>query len=193
MMTRTVPILAALACFMPLAACANMEGDWPSLKTPAERQAGTCNDTRLALAETPVRGSGAETAAAQAGSGGPTLAAVATRIAEEQRDFTMALQNWTKQRAAAESAVNAAAGAAPASQAWATAQLEMSRFDQTAARFDQIRDAVSRAAGDLAVLAAGGANVSTTLMEAGQLLRRIDDAIAAHQAVAGPLQARLPR
>lgn len=203
MMTRTVSTLAALACFVPLAACASMEGDWPSLKTPAERQAGTCDNAQLALADVqtapkPVASSttpgaapsGTATAGAAAA---PNVAAVATRLAEEQRDFDTALASWTKQRTAAESAASAARNAAPASEAWATAQLELTRLNQSAARFDQIRDAVNRVTGDLALLAANGADVSATLVEAGQLLRRIDEAAAAHQSALGPLQANQSR
>ena len=206
MMTRTVSTLAALACFVPLAACASMEGDWPSLKTPAERQAGTCNDTQLAMAEPqpapqpapqtepkPVAGTAAPDSVASGAAAAPNVAAVATRLAEEKRDFDSALASWTRQRAATESAANAARNAAPASEAWATAQLELTRLNQSAARFEQIRDAVNRVTGDLALQAANGADVSATLIEAGQLLRRIDDATAAHQAALGPLQANPPR
>lgn len=208
MMTRTVSTLAALACFVPLAACASMEGDWPSLKTPAERQAGTCDNAQLALADlqtapkpvasglTPDAATpGAATAgpATPGAAAAPNVAAVATRLAEEQRDFDTALASWTKQRTATESAASAARNAAPASEAWATAQLELTRLNQSAARFDQIRDAVSRVTGDLALLAANGADVSATLVEAGQLLRRIDEAAAAHQSALGPLQANQTR
>lgn len=209
MMTRTVSTLAALACFMPLAACANMEGDWPSLKTPAERQAGTCND-QVALAEPQsiaalTQGTGTQATGIQAASpavaaqptgasvAAPNVAAVATRLAEEQRDFNAAQESWNKQRTAAEAAANAARNAAPASEAWATAEMELTRFNQSAARFEQIRDAVTRVTGDLAVLAASGVDVSATLREAGQLLRRIDEATAAHQSAVGPLQASQPR
>lgn len=202
MMTRTVSTLAALACFVPLAACANMQGDWPSLKTPAERQAGTCNDTQIAMAElqaapqtapSPVTDSASPGTVTSSTAAAPNVAAVSTRLAEEKRDFDSALASWTKQRAATESAANAARTAAPASEAWATAQLELTRLNQSAARFDQIRDAVNRVTGDLALLAANGADVSATLVEAGQLLRRIDEAAAAHQAALGPLQANQPR
>lgn len=203
MMTRTVSTLAALACFMPLAACANMDGDWPSLKTPAERQAGTCND-QVAMAEPQsvaalTQGTGAQAAlpagaqSAGATAAAPNVAAVATRLAEEQRDFDSALESWNKQRAATEAAASTARRAAPASEAWATAELELTRFNQSAARFEQIRDAVTRVTGDLAVLAASGVDVSATLREAGQLLRRIDEATAAHQSALGPLQASQPR
>lgn len=198
MMTRTVSTLAALACFVPLAACASMEGDWPSLKTPAERQAGTCDNAQLALADLqtapkPVASGLTPDAATAGAAAAPDVAAVATRLAEEQRDFDTALASWTKQRTATESAASAARNAAPASEAWATAQLELTRLNQSAARFDQIRDAVSRVTGDLALLAANGADVSATLVEAGQLLRRIDEAAAAHQSALGPLQANQSR
>lgn len=202
MTMRLVSLLAAVTCLTPLAACANMKGEWPSLKTPAERQAGTCDNLEVAMADRQslaaltAQGTGAQGVPQPSATGtvaGPTLAAVATRLAEEQRDFDTALQGWTRQRAATESAVNAASNAAPASEAWATAELELTRFNQSAARFDEIRDAVNRVTGDLALLAASGTNVSATLAEAGQLLRRIDDAAAAHQAAIGPLQARQPR
>lgn len=199
MMTRTVSTLAALACFVPLAACASMEGDWPSLKTPAERQAGTCDNAQLAMAEpqTPSQPAPATATTGSSASGtsaaAPNVAAVATRLAEEQRDFNAALESWSRQRAATESAVGAARNAAPASEAWATAEMELTRFNQAAARFDQIRDAVNRVTGDLALLSASGADVSATLAEAGQLLRRIEEATAAHQSALGPLQANQPR
>ncbi len=198
MMIRTVSTLAALACFLPLAACANKGGEWPSLKTPAERQAGTCNDTQVVKADLPFAETGAPPAPTEQSMAGqnsaePGVAAVAARLADEQRAFSMALESWNKQRGVTEAAVAAAKNAAPASEAWATAELELSRFNQTAARFDEIRDAVNGMTGDLALLAANGANVSASLAQAGQLLRRIDDASAAHLAAVGPLQASLSR
>ena len=203
MMIRTVSTLAALACFLPLAACANKGGEWPSLKTPAERQAGTCNDTQVVKADLPFAETGAPPAPtgqnmagqnkAGQNSAEPGVAAVTARLADEQRAFSMALESWNKQRGVTEAAVAAAKNAAPASEAWATAELELSRFNQTAARFDEIRDAVNGMTGDLALLAANGANVSASLTQAGQLLRRIDDASSAHLAAVGPLQASLSR
>jgi len=205
MMNRFPSLLAAVACFMPLSACANMEGDWPSLKTPAEQRAGTCDNLEVAKADPAsiaalAQATGTQGAATpapgqpQAGTAAaPNVAAVSTRLAEEARSFTAAQETWTRQRTATESAVNAARNAAPASPAWATAELELTRFNQAAARFDQIRETVSRLTGDLALLAANGANVQAPLQEAGQLLKRIDDAIAAHQAAVAPLQASMPR
>lgn len=204
MMMRLVSLLAATACLTPLAACANMDGQWPSLKTPAEQRAGACDDLQTAMAEMqapPAQATGAQATGAQAqppatdtGTGtAPNLAAVTTRLAEEQADFNTALENWNRQRTATESAVNAARNAAPASETWATAELELTRFNQNAARFEQIRDSITRLTGDLALLAANGANVSATLAEAGHLLRRIDDALNTHQSAIGPLQTSLPR
>lgn len=204
MMMRLVSLLAATACLTPLAACANMDGQWPSLKTPAEQRAGACDDLQTAMAEMqapPAQATGAQATGAQAQppatdtgtDTAPNLAAVTTRLAEEQADFNTALENWNRQRTATESAVNAARNAAPASETWATAELELTRFNQNAARFEQIRDSITRLTGDLALLAANGANVSATLAEAGHLLRRIDDALNTHQAAIGPLQTSLPR
>ena len=209
MMMRLVSLLAATACLTPLAACANMDGQWPSLKTPAEQRAGACDDLQTAMAEMqapPAQATGAQATGAQAqppatdtgtdtapNLAAPNLAAVTTRLAEEQADFNAALENWNRQRTATESAVNAARNAAPASETWATAELELTRFNQNAARFEQIRDSITRLTGDLALLAANGANVSATLAEAGHLLRRIDDALNTHQAAIGPLQTSLPR
>lgn len=204
MMMRLVSLLAATACLTPLAACANMDGQWPSLKTPAEQRAGACDDLQTAMAEMqapPAQATGAQATGAQAQppatdtgtDTAPNLAAVTTRLAEEQADFNTALENWNRQRTATESAVNAARNAAPASETWATAELELTRFNQNAARFEQIRDSITRLTGDLALLAANGANVSATLAEAGHLLRRIDDALNTHQSAIGPLQTSLPR
>lgn len=203
MMTRTASTLAALVCFVPLAACANMEGDWPSLKTPAEQRTGTCDNLEVAMAEpqavTAQPGPSAQPATGAAGGGAasgvaaPDVAAIATRLAEERRDFETALDNWQRQRTATESAAGAARNAAPASEAWATSELELTRFNQAAARFEQIRDAVNRMTGELAMLAASGTDVSAPLREAGQLLRRIEQAAAAHQAAIAPLQATQPR
>lgn len=214
MMMRLVSLLAATACLTPLAACANMDGQWPSLKTPAEQRAGACDDLQTAMAEMqapPAQATGAQATGAQATGAqaqlpatdtgtdtapnlaAPNLAAVTTRLAEEQADFNTALENWNRQRTATESAVNAARNAAPASETWATAELELTRFNQNAARFEQIRDSITRLTGDLALLAANGANVSATLAEAGHLLRRIDDALNTHQSAIGPLQTSLPR
>lgn len=204
MMMRLVSLLAATACLTPLAACANMDGQWPSLKTPAEQRAGACDDLQTAMAEMqapPAQATGAQATGAQAQppatdtgtDTAPNLAAVTTRLAEEQADFNTALESWNRQRTATESAVNAARNAAPASETWATAELELTRFNQNAARFEQIRDSITRLTGDLALLAANGANVSATLAEAGHLLRRIDDALNTHQSAIGPLQTSLPR
>lgn len=199
MMMRLVSLLAATACLTPLAACANMDGQWPSLKTPAEQRAGACDDLQTAMAEMqapPAQATGAQAQPPATDTGtdtAPNLAAVTTRLAEEQADFNTALESWNRQRTATESAVNAARNAAPASETWATAELELTRFNQNAARFEQIRDSITRLTGDLALLAANGANVSATLAEAGHLLRRIDDALNTHQSAIGPLQTSLPR
>lgn len=195
-MTYRFPsLLAAVACLMPLSACASMEGDWPSLKTPAEQRAGTCDNLEVAMADPRSVAS-----LQQAGSAKPDVSApaaeaagVAARLAEEARDLKMAEETWTRQRATTESAVKAAANAAPASENWATAELELTRFNQAAARFEQIRERIALLTSDMARLAASGADVSASLAEAGRLLRRIDDALAAHQTVAAPLQAGMRR
>ena len=200
MMNRFPSLLAAVACFMPLSACANMDGDWPSLKTPAEQRAGTCDNLQVAMADPRSvaalqQAGGAQPPQAPQGAAAPAVdaAAVAARLAEEIRDFQAAQTTWSSQRTATEAAVNAARTAAPASEAWATAQLELTRLNQAAARFDQIRERVALLTGDLARLAAGGADVSAPLAEAGRLLARIDESAATHQATVTPLQASMPR
>lgn len=202
MMKRTASLAAALSALLALPACASMDGSWPSLRTPAERASGKCEQTQPALADTgETAPQPAAAAPAQAGTAGtpapqsaaPSVRAIAARMAEEQRDFDAAAQEWNRQRAVAEKAAAAARGAAPASEPWATAELEISRLNQTAARFDETRATVDRMAGELAVLAANGTDVRATLVEVGRLISRIEAAQSAHTSALPALQANLRR
>lgn len=189
MMIRSVLRLAFPLVLMPLAACAASGGEWPSLKTPAEKRADA-GDAPVAMAEADAPAARPAPVATPAT---PDLAAIRARLAEERRDFEVAAKRWASQQATTEAAVTAARGAPAASEAWAKAQIELTRLSEAAAKFDDTRASVNRCAGDLAVLAAGGTDTNAILGDAGRLLRRIADAQAAHTEANQRLQGELAR
>lgn len=188
---------------MIMAGCAATDGDWPSLRTPEEKQAlaqgkplSTASAAPAAAApesaaSAPVSASVPASSATSAPT--PALSALAARLAEERRDFDVSYARWEKQKQAVDTAVAAATGAAPASEAWSKAQLELSRLSQAGAKFDEIRTTTNRVAGDLAVLAVSGMDVSATLGDTGRLIRRVDEALEQHRAAAEAADKRLKK
>ena len=162
----------ALFLLLATAGCAaTAQGEWPSLaRRPGEIESGA----RAAPAAEPP----AETSAP---AGDPAPDAVAAgRTADAAREFDEVRARWERQRTATEAAVAAARGTTPSSQAWAKAQLELTRLERIGAEMSDLRDRADAIAGDLAQAATQGTDVRAALEAVGALIGRIETARAAH-------------
>lgn len=164
---------ALILCLL-LSACATAsDKNWPSLaRRPSEQVAA-------GLATAPAAAGAPATASAPVASAAVTVSAA--RIDQADRELTAIEGRWTRQRAAAEAAVNAARGAARQSDAWSNAELERSRLAKTGAQVDDARERLNGIAGDLAIAAARGADVSASLAATGKLIARADTLRAEHE------------
>jgi hypothetical protein len=156
-----------------LPACSAADGKWPSLaRRPGELS--TTQTAPAASASAPVAGPASEAAvAADAAPAGPAVVAAA-RLSEIQRDVAEADARWRRQNEATQRAVAAARGTAQSSEAWAGAQLELSRLEKAGAALRELRERLDSVSGELAVASAAGANVAEPLGTAGRLIERVE-------------------
>lgn len=175
----------ALLLLLATAGCAaTADGEWPSLaRRPGEIESGSRAAPPTA---TPPE------AAAPSGDAAP-VAVAAGRTAAAAREFDEVAERWQRQRGATEAAVTAARGAAPSSQAWAKAQLELTRLERIGAEIAELRDRTDAIAGDLAQAATQGSDVQAALAATGALIARIEAARAAHLQVFESAQRSLTR
>lgn len=178
-----------LLLLLTTAGCAaTADGEWPSLaRRPGEIESGT-------RAAPPLQAAAPETTVPEAPAGDAAPVAVAAgRTAAAAREFDEVEARWQSQRGATEAAVSAARGAAPSSQAWSKAQLELTRLERIGAEIAELRDRTDTIAGDLAQAAAQGSDVQAALAATGTLIARIEAGRAAHLQVFENAQRSLTR
>ena len=152
---------------------------WPSL---AKRATETAVPIAGSDAVPDVRASGVAQRPGAAGSSGLAAAAigsgstlvnsdVAARLAIAERDVDSLEQRWRAQKSANQQA-NAAVQARPGIEAAATAQLETGRFDKLTGQVADETSQLEAIAGELAMAAATGLDVTAPLRTAGSLLSR---------------------
>jgi hypothetical protein len=180
----------ALLLLLATAGCAaTADGQWPSLaRRPGEIESGggAAPQPEIVPAATPAE------AAAPPGDAAP-VAVAAGRTAAAAREFNEVEARWQRQRGVTEAAVTAARGAAPSSQAWAKAQLELTRLERIGAEIAELRDRTDAIAGDLAQAATQGSDVQAALAATGAVIARIEAARAAHLQVFETAQRSLTR
>lgn len=180
-MTRTILLL----CLM-LAACAASEGPWPSLaRRPGEVGTTSAQPAEPASASAP--------ASPPVASATGDIAAADARLAQTAVDLEMTTARWQQQRGETERAVAQARGTAHSGPAWARGQLELSRLDKLGAQFSDLRARLDAVAGDLAVMAAGGMDVSASLRRTGELVARVSALQADHDRAFAAANADLQR
>ena len=164
---------------LTLVACAaGPGGNWPSLaKRPAEKIAA-------GLASAPAAAAVPSTPDAPP----PTAPVAMARVAEAGTDLDALDKRWAAQKATTEDAVAKAKTAARESDAWSTAQVELTRFQKVGGQATDIRSRLDAIAGDLASAAAKGEDVSAPLAAAGKLIDRADALAARHAETAQALQ-----
>lgn len=176
---RTAPLAAAVTACLLLSACAGAGNNWPSLaRRPAEKIAAGLS----APADAPSAASEAATAPPSS-----VVTVAAARISDSDKDLTGIETRWKRQETATQVAVATAKSAARDSDAWSAAQLELSRFGKIGAQASDARERLNAIAGDLAVAAANGSDVASSLAATGKLIARADALIAAHSAAAATL------
>jgi len=175
---------AVLLPLILLSACAAADGEWPSLaKRPGElAPAAAANPGQPQATDT---GAGATEAAA------PVV--VSARLAEATADVERAAQRLADAQRNADSAAAAAQGSPAGSEAASKAQLELSRLERAGAQIIDLRDRLDALAGDAALAAAGGANVSADVAGLGALIRRADALRADYDRGYAAARARLNR
>ncbi len=139
-----------------VAACAAPGGAWPSL---AKRSIETAPIPTVAPLEASAVGS-------------PAAADAATRLVVIVRDLKNLEDRAATQRELTDSAANAAARGDQAAQA--TLQLESGRLEKLGGQVAALHDRLEGIAGELAVAAARGGDVTATLRETGALIVRSD-------------------
>lgn len=175
----TVPRLAApaalIALLTALQACASADGQWPSLLTAQERASG-----KIMTAQASADDGAADGAADGVVPASAQTAEAAARLVQLRRDFAAAQERWASLKADADRAIaqtqGGEAGSTRTGPVWAAAQLAVSRMNNAAVRFDELRASTDQVAGDLAVQAAQGQQVSGPLADTGRLIARIQQA-----------------
>ena len=176
MIRRLVPMLL----LMPVAACAQSTASWPSLAIRAEELTAASIATTTADPAPPAPAAGV------------FEADIGSRLATIDRDLAALDQRWRSQAATTQTAVAAARGAKADSAPWAAAQLELTRLGQLGNQIDDLRDRLDRAAGDAALVAHGGADMTATLARTGDLLGRVATLQTAHRAAFDSANEALP-
>lgn len=157
---------ALLPLVLTLSACAAADGEWPSL---AKRPGELAPQAAVALS-----GAGAAPASGGEATAAAAPVVVSARLAEATADVERAAQRLAEAQRNADSAAAAAAGASAGSEAAAKAQLELSRLERAGAQIIDLRDRLDALAGDAALAASGGANVSGDVAALGRLIARAD-------------------
>lgn len=157
------------------------DAPWPSLLTPDERAVTNRLNTQMAATD----------ATADVKAMIPDLRQSSSEAGLLEMDLESALVRWTRQGAALEAALDAAATDAPNAATRAKAQIELSRLNNAAGRFDTLHSNAERLAGALAMLAVNGHPVAGPLRETGEALKMIEDAQAAHKVAVGTATRRL--
>ncbi|QCI79467.1 hypothetical protein E6W36_07675 [Hankyongella ginsenosidimutans] len=156
------------------------DAPWPSLLTPEERAATDRLNAQMTATD----------AAADMKAMIPDLRRSSGEADLLEKDLESAMIRWTRQGAALEEALDAAASN-PSSATRTKAQIELSRLNNAASRFDTLHSNAERLAGDLAMLSVNGHPVAGPLREAGAALKMIEDAQAAHRIAVGAATRRL--
>jgi hypothetical protein len=178
-------LLALPLLLVPLSACASADGPWPSLMTAEEAARAP---QAAGVPPKPVQIAQAAPEALTPATPGQLML---IRVGEQRRAFEFAKGRYERQLAAFTAARKAVSGAPGASNvSWTTAQLELSRLNQSVAGISDVISAGNGLAGDIAMQAASGADVSAALRQLGSLLaeaRSLQDSAtaAAKSAAAG--------
>lgn len=156
------------------------DAPWPSLLTPEERAMTSRLNEQMAAPD----------ASMDPNAMIPDLRQSSSEAGLLEKDLESALVRWTRQGAALEVALEALAEN-PDAAAQSKAQIELSRLNNAASRFDSLHSNAEKLAGELAMLAVNGHPVAGPLRETGEALKMIEDAQAAHRVVVGTATRRL--
>jgi hypothetical protein len=169
---------AILALAIAVAGCAGRGKDWPSLMTPEEQRTGKPAGApallpAVAAVDPPVAAPSPPPPKLSDGGATELIRAQASRLSEARRDA-----GYISERRRQQQAKLAATGAGikqkgPGDAQWNKAQLELTKLNQIAAEWDDLESIVNRAAGQLAIAAHQGNEVTSALAEAGALLVQI--------------------
>ncbi len=157
-----------------LCSCASAGGDWPSLRTRAERHVDAPIPAPVATLTQPVAVTPVEAipdAATEA-----RVQPLASRIEQERRSVNFINERWHKQQTVLAAALAAVKKKGPTDINWSKAQTELTRLNQIAGEFDDALNVVNTVTGQLAVVSAEGATVTKPLAAAGKLIKIIETA-----------------
>ena len=152
--------------------CAGNGGSWPSLaRRPIEGMRVPPTAKAVSAPVTPMT---LPTAAPVPAPLPPALGDVPAQLATIDRDAAHLGTRIGDQRGAAADAATAAKGSKADSEAWAKAQLELTRLERLGNQVGDLRGRLDAIAGELAAAAAGGSDVAVPLKATGTVIGRID-------------------
>jgi len=155
--------------------CAGNGGSWPSLaRRPIEGMRVPPTAKAVSAPVTPVTPVTLPTAATVPAPLPPALGDVPAQLATIDRDAAHLGTRIGDQRGAAADAATAAKGSKADSEAWAKAQLELTRLERLGNQVGDLRGRLDAIAGELAAAAAGGSDVAVPLKATGAVIGRID-------------------
>jgi hypothetical protein len=169
--------LGAAILVLAATGCAGRGKNWPSLMTPEEQRTGK---TATTVPPPPVVVVVAEPLAAaprlKLPDAGATelIRAQTSRLAEARRNADYISERWRKQQASLAVSGAGIKQKGPGDAQWNKAQLELTKLNQVLAEWDDLETIVNRAAGQLAIAAHQGNEVTSALADAGALLARIE-------------------
>jgi hypothetical protein len=172
----------AAIVILAVAGCAGRGKDWPSLMTPEEQRTGktatnaTPPSPVVVAAEPPAAAAPPPPPKLPDAGATELIRAQTSRLAEARRDADYISERWRKQQASLAATGAGIKQKGPGDAQWNKSQLELTKLNQVAAEWDDLETIVNRAAGQLAIAAHQGNNVSSALADAGALLARIEAA-----------------
>ncbi len=166
--------LSVALALVSLAGCAGRGRDWPTLMTAEEQRTGKPASTTQA--PVPAIIAPAVTAKPPEVANTALMRAQISRLAEARRDASYIQERWTKQQLVLATYAAGIKSKGPGDAQWNKAQLELTKLNQIAAQWDDLETVVNNVAGQLAISAHQGGDVTAVLAESGALLSLIETA-----------------
>jgi hypothetical protein len=171
--------LSVALALVSLAGCAGRGRDWPTLMTAEEQRTGKPASATQAPVPEPTEAAiiaPVVTVKPPEVANTASIRAQISRLAEARRDASYIQERWTKQQLALATYAAGVKSKGPGDAQWNKAQLELTKLNQIAAQWDDLETVVNNVAGQLAISAHQGGDVTAVLAESGALLSLIETA-----------------